>query len=207
MLCLQHSQWCFVNHWTSELSIFRLCLFVQVYNVRICQQVFLHWASAMIWWIANNLMTKDTSDSMAAYHINSAMELEMPEMFISRIVSINWILWVHIYRSLPRFKYDLQSNVTQGMDVEMFIFGSYHNLPESGIYRLWLWHRDRNLIALYLDWRDCIKLSYSNVDSWILNIDSSPTSEKKFNSVRHCVYIAWAEYQDISKRPIVQNSI
>jgi len=104
---------------------------VNLYNFAMCafaSECFSQWAGTMFWWMTKNLVTNDKYDARPAGLLNSAVQIESPRRIMSRIIRSNWKLRVHIHRSPPSIKYDLQGKVVQITNTDTFICGKYHNL-------------------------------------------------------------------------------
>jgi len=72
--------------------------------------------------MATNLMTNNTYDARAASLLNSAVQIDLPQMWLSKIIPSNTTLPAHIHRSPPRSKYELSSKVAQIRNEDVFIF-------------------------------------------------------------------------------------
>jgi hypothetical protein len=139
----------------------------------------------MIGWIMKNLVANDTYDARAAGFIHSAVKMESSQSGMSRSIPANWKLRVHIYRSPPTIKHDLEGRVVQITNKDKLICGRYHNIWQRDVYRFWIGRGIRNLITVWFELSDTQKLWYCEVSCWFSNIDSRATSKEKRKPVRH----------------------
>jgi len=73
-------------------------------------------------------MTKDTHAAMAAGLLNCAVQIELQQRHMSRVIATNRALRAHIHRSRPCIEYDVKTKVAQIANKDMFIFVTDHNL-------------------------------------------------------------------------------
>ena len=114
-LSCQYGQSCFIDHWTSQFSDFRLCQCVSLCDVCYSQTVCPHCAGHMFWWMVKNMMTNETYDARAAGLHNPAVQVETPQKCMSRIIPNNRMLVAHIHGMPPSIRYALSSKVARMM--------------------------------------------------------------------------------------------
>lgn len=133
-----------INSGTTQFSNLSLGDFVELWDIRFCQQVWPRWAVAMFQWMTKNSKTNNTYDDMAASLLNSAVYIESPWWRMSRMIPKHWPLQANIHWSSPSIKTHLQSKVTQITNKETFSFESYHNFKQWSVPRFWIRLGGRN---------------------------------------------------------------
>jgi len=119
---LQDGQSCFNERRTCQFSNYWLCTFFFFYDVSICQQGLPHWASAIFWWMAKNLMTNNSYDSRAANLLNSTVQPKSPWRCMSRIIRSSRTFLANIRWGPANVEDDFWSKVAQIMNKDTFIF-------------------------------------------------------------------------------------